>query len=425
MTIKPQNLEEKIVWYTIIGTYGLYFLGLQYMGIPIIAWFLVLYLVKKLWNQTEDTPVQEKITIPAGVWIWIVFMLVMEVSLIMSHIDLDLGVVKIVKSSMGWARTWALMALCPLIGCLKIRPQLIYRAASILCLQSLAFSLVCLLWHILHIPHIPYVSPVGLISAKLGDKVQLFILEDGGIRLNLFTELANNLGLAGSVYFLLVRHESDKRLRLIATTSAVIMVVGSFSRLTIFCVVIIPILTWILTNFTWPVQIAAGVVSLLSGMFATPIIDLLKTAYDESIKDYRTASEQTRRKLKQIALYRWREYPFWGHGIVEEHGPKITDGIPIGTHNQWPDILYVKGIIGCIAFLVPLVWSFMDLLLKAQKNTDAKAGLSIILLFFIAGIGADIELPAYNYWPGLVLIGIAFKQKVPDVVTTQTKYAPI
>ncbi len=426
MTIKPQNFEEKVVWYSIIGTYGLYFLGLLYMGIPIIAWFLVLYLCKKILNQTEDTPVEDKITIPAAVWIWVASMLLMEFSVIMSHIDLDLGLDRIIKSSTNWARNWAMMACFPLIGCLKIRPQLIYRAVCILCVQSLAFILLCYLFGSLNLPGISYVSPLGHISAKLANNVNLFIVDEftHEFRLNLFTDFANSLGIVGSVYFFLAGQETNKKLRWIAMMSAVLMVVGSFSRLTTFCLVIIPIITWILTNFSWPLQLAAGVVSLLSGMFAPVLIDFRENTYNETIKDYRSGSARVRSQLKQIALDRWQEYPVWGHGLVEERGPATTGGVPIGTHNQWPDLLYVKGIVGFIAFLVPLVWSFMDLLIKAQKNRTAKVGLSIILLLIIATAGADLEAPAYNYWPGLVIIGIAFKEKVP-FATTNKKFAPM
>lgn len=424
MIIKPQNFEEKVVWYTIIGTYGLYFLGLQYMGIPVLAWFLMLYLWKKLLNQTEDTPVEEQITIPAAVWIWIASMLMMGFSVIMSHVDIDLGLDRTIQSLIGWARTWALMAIFPLIGCLKIRPQLIYRAVCILCLQSLAISLVCYLMYSLHIPSISYTSPVGYISSKLAHPVSLFIVGDQNeFRLNLFTEFANGLGIVGNVYFFLACQESDKKLRWIAMVSAVIMVVGSISRMTTFSLVIIPILTWLLTNFTWPLQIAAGVVSLLSGMFFPLLMDFIETTYGSAIKDYRSGSERVRSNLKQIALDRWHEYPLWGHGFVEERGPQTTSKVPIGTHNQWPDLLYVKGMVGFIAFLVPLLWSFVDLLLKAQKNTTAKVGLSILLLFFIASTGADLEMPAHNYWPGLVIIGIALKEQAPVVVTTNKKYA--
>lgn len=70
--LKPQNLEEKLVWYSIIGTYGINFLGALYVWIPLLAWFLVGRLGIKLWQQTEDSPPQEKITIPLSIWVWVI-----------------------------------------------------------------------------------------------------------------------------------------------------------------------------------------------------------------------------------------------------------------------------------------------------------------------------------------------------------------
>jgi len=49
--IKPQNLEEKVVWYYIINLWTI-----LRSSVCRMAWLLVLYLVKKLWNQTEATP---------------------------------------------------------------------------------------------------------------------------------------------------------------------------------------------------------------------------------------------------------------------------------------------------------------------------------------------------------------------------------
>ncbi|NER32369.1 MAG: O-antigen ligase domain-containing protein, partial [Symploca sp. SIO1C4] len=127
--MKPQNLEETLVWYYITGTYVLFFLGAQYVVAPMLAYFLVLYLVKKLWEQNEETPPEERISIPLGVWIWIVAMLVMGLALVVGHLEFNLGTVKTIKSFVNsFLRTWALLAVFPLIGCLKIRPQLIYRA---------------------------------------------------------------------------------------------------------------------------------------------------------------------------------------------------------------------------------------------------------------------------------------------------------
>ena len=91
MTIKPQNLEEKLIWYTIIGTYGLYFIGAQFVWVPALAYFLGFRVCKKLWEQTEYTPAEERISVPVTVWLWAIAAIVIEITVIMSHIELELG----------------------------------------------------------------------------------------------------------------------------------------------------------------------------------------------------------------------------------------------------------------------------------------------------------------------------------------------
>lgn len=422
MTIKPQNLEERLVWYTIVGTYGFYFLGAQFIWVPILAYFLGLRVCKKLWDQTEDTPDEEKISIPISVWLWIISMLVMEIALIMAHIDFDLGWSKMTFTTVNaWARTWALMGLFPLIGCLNIRPQLIYRAACILCLQSLVLTIVCYILNFANIPDPAYVSPLSIFKGPINNyMVDMFVLggdagEDRQFRLQLFTNFANNLGVVGNVYFFITSQEANKKWRLIGMIGAVAMVVGSGSRSTVFSLALVPILTWLLTNFTAPIQIAAGISALITGMIAPQVIDFLDNTWNKTIKGYRGSSALVRKRLKEVALDRWTEAPIWGHGVLAERGPKYTENMPIGSHNQWPDLLYIKGIVGFTAFLVVMLWSTTELIIKAQKSAIAKAVLSIYLGFWVASSALDIEASAYLYWPGLILSGIAFKEKTSTV----------
>ena len=417
--LKPQNLEEKLVWYSIIGTYGINFLGALYVWIPILAWLLVGRLGVKLWNQTEDTPPQEKINIPLSVWVWIISMLFMELSVIMSHVDLDLGWVKIASSTVVWTRSWALIALFPLAGCINsIRPRLIYRAICILCAQSIVFALLAFLAFLVNF-HPTYLTPWWYLFR--GDPLVYTVATlgfptiDGSsaeFRLNLFTPFANSLGIVGAVFFFLAIQESDKRWKWVGAIGAAIMVIFSFSRMTTLCLVIVPAITWLLTNFTWHVRIIGGLASFSVGLFATLVLDSARTFYEATFVDFRQGSEKVRSKLSEIALYKWEtEAQTWGHGFVAERGPETTEGIPIGTHNQWPDLLYLRGTIGFFAFLVPLTWSFVDLLIKAQKSKDAKVGLTLIVLLAICTSGANIEGANYFYWPGLLMLGIAFQAK--------------
>src|SRR4028118_1634172 len=92
ISIKPQNLPEKLVWYYILSTYPVYFLGAHFVLTPLLASFLVVYLIFKWWNQTEETPLAEKITISPSVWVWLLTMLVIEFALIVGHLNFELGI---------------------------------------------------------------------------------------------------------------------------------------------------------------------------------------------------------------------------------------------------------------------------------------------------------------------------------------------
>ncbi len=417
--INPRNFEEKLVWYSIVGTYGITLLGAMYVWIPILAWLLVIYLGYKLWHQDADTPWPNRIVIPVSVWVWVVSMSLMEVAVIAAHIDFDLGAIKIASGSLAWTRSWALMALFPLAGCLNIRPQLVYRAVCHLCIQSIPVALLAYLaskanifptyltpwWYVFRGDPMPYtVAPLGFPPSLSGI--------DNEFRLNLFTPYANSLGIVGAVFFLIALQESDKRWRWAGVLGSTIMVVGSFSRMTTLCLVIVPILTWLLTSFTWPVRLAGGVTAFLTGLFAPLLLDSWKTFYETTFTSFRQGSERVRKRLADIAIARWeKDAPIWGHGFIAERGPETVEGMPIGTHNQWPDLLYLKGVVGFLAFLIPLAWSFADLLVKAQYNKVAKLGLSLIILLVICTNGADIEAPTYLYWPGLLMLGMAFQPK--------------
>lgn len=327
--IKPENFEEKLVWYYLIGTYGFYILGAQYISSAAVAWVLTLYLGKKLWQQTENTPDAEKIIIPSATWVWIVSILVMEFTLIVGHIDFALGMGKVITSSINLARSWVLLALFPLIGCLRIRPQLLYRGVCIVCLQSLLFIPICYLASVLHLPSILYTSPLKLIGGggiqyyfvKLYD----FSLEDNQNRLSLFAPWAPALGLIANIYFCLACQEANRKWRWIGMMGAIAMIVVSISRLAILCLPGVAFLTWILVNFTRPiVQITSGVASLLTGMVAPQLIEFVQDS-KERFSKARASSSQVREVLGRIALERWwNEAPLWGHGIVDPRGPAVT-----------------------------------------------------------------------------------------------------
>ena len=74
--------------------------------------------------------------------------------------------------------------------------------------------------------------------------------------------------------------------------------------------------------------------------------------------------------------------------------------------------MYTHGLVGCIGMAIALLWSFVDLLIKAQTYETAKLGLSIILVILFSSFGQTLDSVAYLCWPGLLILGIAFKQNL-------------
>ncbi|MBD1841401.1 O-antigen ligase family protein [Coleofasciculus sp. FACHB-64] len=422
--MKPQNLEEKLIWYYITWIYVIHILGLQMTLVPILAWFFLWRVGKKLWNQTENTPTEEKITIPTTIWVWIICILVMEVALIAAHMNFNLGLGKILNSSINWVVRYAPLALFPLAGCLKIRPQIIYRAACILCLQSLIAVIVCYTASRLHLPSHIYTSPLRLIerSGLAYYSVNLYGLdpEGGGVRLELFTPWAPALGMVGNIYFFLAAQESNKKWRFIGMIGAVAMIVGSVSRLGIVSLPFVIFSTWALSNFTKPyIQLIAGIASFIMGVFSSWLINSFR-AFSDMFYQARAGSSRVRDILARLAVERWKEAPIWGHGIGEFKGPAVATFKPIGSHNTWFGLLVTKGIVGFTALVIPLAWSFIDLVIKSQSSRVSRVGLSIILVIFMFTFGENIEALAYVYWPGLVMLGISIKEKFPSFLFTET-----
>lgn len=412
IAIQPQNLPEKLIWYYILGTYPIYYLGGQYLLAPLLGYFLVSYLVWQWWNQTPTTLQEEKITIPFAVWLWIIGILVIEIALIVGHLDFDLGFGKLINSSVNrWLRTWTLFPIFMLIGSLQIRPQLIYRAVCIFCFQSLFMVLIASLFRM---PEVIYTSPLQIFGGGEFYQVHIFgsTLDHGTeFRLLLFAPWPPALGLVASIYFFLARQEQDSKLRWLGMLGAVAMLIGSASRLAIICVPFVWFLTWFLLNISRPlVQLLTGLVAFCGGFLTPTIINIMQAAQDRFTKT-RAGSSKVRTVLGRIALYRWQnEALIWGHGTVEERGPKVTAYMPIGTHHTWFSILYNHGLVGCLGLAIPLVWSLVELIFLAQKSSIARVGLSIILVLLVFSLGENIDSLTYLYWPGLIILGIAFQE---------------
>ncbi len=416
--IQPENFAERVVWWGIVGMYGYFAIGGVYVVGSVIGWLLIGNLIHLLLLQTEDTPTDQRISVPWITWIWLVGMVMEEVALIMGHLDFNLETGLIIKSTIGWAKGWALLGIFPLAGCLPIRPRLIYRAVCILCYHTVLIFPFLYLAYKAHLPQVLFVSPLKAVGGPgpFFFDVPLYEIDatTGAARWRLFTPWAPALGFVGNIYFVLALNEPRRKWRWFGIVGSILMCLIPASRLALVSLSAAYALTWLMTNFTRPlVLIISGVVTFIAGLFA-PVLAIAFADFVELFKGARAASTRVRQTLGEIAVDRWwNEAPIWGHGVVEE-GPHIVEYMPIGSHHTWFGVLFVKGIVGFLGLAIPMIFSLLDLLIKGQDNREAQVSLSILIILFLYTFGENLEILAYLFWPGLLLMGIAFKSAPPE-----------
>ena len=411
-TIIPQNLPETIVWYSLLGTYGIYSLGGLYVLGPALAWILFAYILKEQWVRFRNGQAPYPISFHWILWLWIGGMGVEFLALYIGHMNFDLGLSTTIKSSIGWARGWALMAIFPVIGsCLAIRPKLLFRCACIVALHSLIIAPFLYAAYSINWEPLLYTSPLKAVGGA-GDlffQVRLYSIDgEGNPRWAFFCPWGPAAGMMGNIYFFLSLQEKNFRWKCCGVAGSLLLVWMSRSRMATLFLLVVCVSSWVLRTVSRPRTLfALGSLSLLSGLSA-PFIESLTWNYWQQFHAARAGSSRVRSVLQRIAIRRWREEaPIWGHGTVDE-GPHLVQYMPIGSHHTIFSLLFVKGIVGLVAFLIPMIVTTITLWVKSQKDVVAATALSVILLLCCYTWGENIENLAYLYWPGLVLIGMAF-----------------
>ncbi len=422
-TIAPETIEERIVWYSITRTYLFYLFGALYLVAPVIGWVLFFILLTRVFGKDRNL----RPHIPLAVWVWTISMLVMLLALIVGHVDYDLGIPKLIKSSIGWAKGWALMALFPLIGCLRIRPEIIYRATMIVCFHTLLLIPVFVMAWAAGLPQTPFVSPLKVIGGPGPEFFALSLYEidpgSGTPRWRLFTPWAPAAGFVANIYFIFAMREKETKWKLAGIFGSIFMVLMSQSRLALVVLVFVGIATFFLSRLARPwVLFLASAGFTIAGILGKWLVDGF-TAFMDAFKGARADSTRVREALGRIAVERWQnEAPIWGHGIVER-GPHLVEYMPIGSHHSWYGLLFVKGIVGLGALAIPMLFGFMDLLLKSQKFKVAATGLSMMMILFLYTFGENLEILAYLFWPALVIIGAGHccRQEAGELAEKQAK----
>ena len=401
--------EESLIYWSIGLTYVFYALGALYVVAPVIGWML-LGLV--CWRFASA---DERFHMPcAGVYIWWLATIAILVALVMGHFDYGLSRSQLIKSIIGWAKGWAMFPVYVTVGaCLSIRLQILARAANLVSVQTLIFAPFLVAAAQIGIPPEIWVSPLSAVGGP-GPEFFSFRLygvsPDGSLRWAFFAPWAPGAGMAAVTLLALGLMDEDRRWVFFGTLGVLTMAVLVKSRLALLGLPIAVGVGFTLCNARLaPLHFFGAACFLAIGLLWGPLVE---TALDakQAFEEYRSNSTEVRATLQAIAGFRYAEAPVWGHGI-QDSGTHIVAFMPIGSHHTWYGLLFVKGMVGVVAFAVPMLYTLVALTVYGQVRHAAVSGLMVLIGMWIYSFGENLEVLAYLFWIGLVAIGLGMRRE--------------
>ncbi|MEP5153016.1 O-antigen ligase domain-containing protein [Planktotalea sp.] len=406
------NPIERFVYKTLVWTWPFYGLGALYVVGPVIAWLLgglcalILYFGPAVRDDMRATG-----SIPPVVWGWIVGMFVLLVALWVGHFDWSLGTKQTIKSSIGWAKGWALLALFPLIGAvLPIRRDVLARGQCIIGLWTLILAPILLAAPMIGLPERIFTSPLKAIGGPGPEYFSVYFFtwdpSSWTPRWQFYAPWSPFAALLGVVMVLFALEEKDIKWRSIGLAAGALMILASKSRMGLVgltaCTIGPRMMPLLLRGWAW--QVAAALtasMAVLGTRVAMAAIDGVA-----AFKGARADSTRVRETLQRIASERWQNDAYWfGHGTVQP-GSHAVEYMPIGSHHTWYGLLFVKGAVGFLALLVPFVWQTLLALKDAAVSPRGYLPLGIMMTLTLLSFGENIEIEAYLLWPALVVLGI-------------------
>ena len=418
------HFPERIIWFQSLLIYPIYLSGTLFLFNLLQLWVLfgyTVFLQIKLNFQSENeirsTDIRHWRSTPPLIWGWLVSMLFIIVTIIVGLYENGYNSKEIVRSTIGWMGEWSLLGIYPLIGyLLPIRPAVIYRSACVIAAQSLLAIPICYGAYLLKLPGLIYLSPIERIiqNGTVYYRISWYVSEvdSNGIRLILFTPWGPALGLMGCIFFFYALKEQTPVWKWLGIVGSLAMLVVSVSRGAYLYLPATIVIVWAIRNLSFiQFQLSLGMSCFLGGLGSTLLLDRFQELFG-NVKSARKSSSQLRGELERVALDRWTDSPFFGHG-KQVFGPDFLRAMPIGSHHTWIGLLFTHGLIGFCLFVTPVVWSLIELSLKAKSNPIAHVALKALIVVVFASFSDNIEKLSYLYWSAFLLIGTAYREASP------------
>jgi len=400
--------QNQLIGGALTAIYPLYAAGALYVVYPVFAWYLFLQVfVGRLRNQS--------LRLHPLISLWLISMLAMLVILVIGHIDWQLGATATLKSAVGWAKGWALIAIFIFAGTLLTDRSVLIRAACSVGFWTLCLTPLFMFAALVGLPDMLYTSPLRVIGGSTAEyfTISLYEIDPGfGVsRFRYFAPWAPAIGLIGNLLLLLCMLETEPRRRRVGIAGALLMIALSLSRLGWIVALAVPAMLFALSRAQnaklWIVGVATFAVF---SIFGAQMMALLVDGY-EGLKAARSDSTLVRQYLADIALSRWwDEALLWGHGRIES-GPHLVQYMMIGSHHTWYGLLFVKGIAGALALALPLCATLLVLIPASIRCPDTRTALGIVTVLVLYSFGENLEMLAYLYWPALIFLGSVLQSR--------------
>ena len=411
LRIAPQNPAEAIVYRCLCWTWGFYAVGGLYVLGPVLGWGLGFLALVALYLGPAMRSDLRASRVPGVVWFWCVGMLAMLPILWVGHLNWGFGTSTVIRSTIGWAKGWALLALFPLAGAvLPIRREILVRGQCVVGMWVLILAPIMLVAPYVGLPGKIFVSPLKAVGGPGPEYFTLFLYSidpsNGAARWQFYAPWSPFAALLGVLMVLFALEEKSGFWKTMGITAGVVMVLASKSRMglvgLVVCTVPPSLLPLLAKRWAW-LALSGGVATI--GLTADRLIATVGSAI-QTFKQARADSTRVRATLQRIAEEHWREEALWfGHGRVAP-GPHLVEYMPIGSHHTWYGLLFVKGLTGFFALLIPflvqIALAFADALCSSRGRLPLGFALVVVLLSF----GENIEIQAYLLWPGLMIWGI-------------------
>ncbi len=416
-----RSLPENILFWTYVLTWPLYLLGALYLVGPILAWLMLGLLgLSAYLGHAIRSDLRIEHRVHPLVWCWVAAMFVMLVALWAGHMGWSFGLGPTIKSSIGWAKGWALIALFIVIGALfQINREVLIRGQNIVGLVTLLLLPLLLVAPIIGLPSRVFISPLQATGGPGPEYFSIYLFtidpESGAARWQFFAPWSPFAGLIGVTMVLFAVEDKKKFWLICGLLGGLSMIYFSRSRMSlvalVVCLVVPRLLPLAKSSRAW---LAGAAVFSSLAVFGGALLDLVSSSID-GFKNARASSSRVRDTIQDIGYYRWQTEAFWfGHGTIER-GPHIVEYMPIGSHHTWYGLLFVKGIVGFFALLVPMVWHLFVVLVDAVRSPRGRLPCALLLNFVILTFGENLEVEVYLLWPAYVLLGIHLREITLDI----------